>query len=179
MDGDALYDLDAEALVQFAELDHGAVQIDRFAITGGAQGHHQSLTLAERIDADQVTTLGELRQRAQQFGDLVLERRMDENRQGEGRLGDKNVAGDRLERGTCRIWPPFIVTGKDDARPLIFQPRLGRTQDMAGRMQADLDAIEEQVFAIPQRPLNQGMVITIARPHDGQRRLRGIDVAVA
>ena len=95
---------DPLGLVEPAELLHRAVQVDRAVVAGVAQHPDHALRLAERIGADQVRALRETA--ASEASSLAISasgRRMAEDRQAEGRLGDEDVAGHRHERQAGRV----------------------------------------------------------------------------
>ena len=84
----------------------------------------------------------------EQGGDLAGIVRVAEHRQGEGRLGHEDVAGDRLEGRAGRVAAALVVAGNDDALAGMLQHDLGRAEDMAGRHQPDRDIAQIDGFAI-------------------------------
>ena len=155
-----------------------AMDIDRSIPARLSKQTDQPLGLAQGIGADQVRALGELERRGHQLGRLLAGRRMAEHRQGEGRLGDEDLAGLGLEGGAGRIGPALVVAGDDDGQPLPGDRRLGRAQHMAGRRQPHIDPVAAHRLAIGHRLHRPGEVRAIAFGHDVQRRGRGDDRAV-
>ena len=102
-----------------------------------------------------------------------------EDRQGEGGLGDEDVARHRLERRTGGIRPALEVARDHDALAAIGQHCLRRAQDMTGRRQADIDLSQADGLAVGQRLLRRPGHVLEARAHDGQRLRRGQRRAMA
>ena len=96
-----------------------------------------------------------------------------EHRQGEGRLGDEDVAGHRLEGRAGRIGPALEVARDDDALALVCQHCLRRAQDVAGRRELHIDVADPHAFAIFQRLLVGVGHVLEAGAHDRQRFGRG------
>ena len=96
--------------------------------------------------------LGKLPDGGEQPADLLAVGRMAEDRQAEGRLGDEDVAGDRLEAGAGRVAPPLVVARRDDARAAMLDGDLRRAQHMAGRMEGDGHAVDGKLFSESPRP---------------------------
>ena len=94
--------------------------------------------------------LGELGERGEQPGDLGPRRRVAEDRQAEGRLGDEDVAGHRLEAGAGRVGGALVVAGRDDAQAAALDRDLRRAEHVAGGVERDRDAAE------PHRPPQLG-----------------------
>ena len=79
--------------------------------------------------------LRKLRERGEQLGDLGLGRRVAEDRQPEGRLGDEDVAGHRNEGQAGRVGRALVVARGDDAEPVGLDRDLRRAEHMAGGME--------------------------------------------
>ena len=62
---------------------------------------------------------------------------MAEHRQPEGRLGDEDVAGHRLEGGAGRVRRALVVARRDDAQAAALHRDLRRPEHMPGRMERD------------------------------------------
>jgi hypothetical protein len=123
------------ALVEVAELRQRAVDVDRLVVARLAQQPDHALRLAERIGADHVGALGELRTEASSARPRPR-RRVAEDRQAEGRLGDEDVAGDRLEGQAGGVGLALVVARDDDRVPRARRD-LRRAEHMAGRMEGD------------------------------------------
>ncbi len=116
--------------------------------------------------------IGKQPQRGEEPVDLQARAGMTEHRKPERRLGDEDVAGERLEGGAGRIRLALVIArGDDDLRP-VRHPDLGRAQNMAGRMEADFDRAEQQRLAIGDGLLRAGEFSAEAERHDGQRLAR-------
>ena len=64
---------------------------------------------------------------------------MAEDGEGEGRLGDEDVAGDGFERRAGRVRLALVVAADDGSAALVFQHHLGAAEDVAGGAEGDLD----------------------------------------
>ncbi len=137
---------------------HRAMQIDRPLIARGPQQRDDPLRLAERIGADEMRAIWKQPLRGEKLADLVARPRMAEHGKPEGRLGDEDVAGERLEGGAGRIRLALVIAGGDDDLALVRHSDLGRAENMAGRMEADVDGAEPQRFAIGDRLLRAGEI---------------------
>ena len=67
---------------------------------------------------------------------------MAEHRQAEGRLGDEDIAGHRLERRAGRVGAALVVARDDDAQAACLHHDLRGAEHMAGRMEGDGDAAD-------------------------------------
>ena len=112
-------------LVQFGQPDQRAVQIDRLLVSGLPQQRQHPLAFAQRIDPDQVAALGKQQKRMQQLVDLLAIRRMAEDRQAKRRLGNEEIAMQRLERRTSRVRPALVIAGSDDPAAAVVEHDLG------------------------------------------------------
>jgi hypothetical protein len=164
---------DAQALVEFAQRDERAVQVDRGVVARGAQQHDHALAFAERIDAEQMRPLRLKGERGEQPLDLALRRLVAEDRQGERRFGDENVAGHELEGGAGRVGGALVVARDDDALALPFEHHLGGAEDVAGRHQAQGDAVDVARLAVGQRVEAAARLVAVAGAHDLERVGRG------
>ena len=117
-----------------AELFLRPVKIDRRVMAGLADQPDDPLRLAERIGADDMRSLGLCRDRRQQPFDFPFRVRMLEHRKAEGRLGDEQVAGDKLEGLRGAVGMRLVVAGDDRHLPAIGKPDLRASQDMSGRV---------------------------------------------
>src|SRR5207248_3820836 len=99
---------------------HGAVEVYRPVVASLSQHGDQALRFPQSVGADEMRTIGEQRDRVQQFSDLGRYLAMAKYRQSEGGLGDENVAGERLEWGAGRIALVFVIAGGDDPHPVRF-----------------------------------------------------------
>ncbi len=113
--------------------------------------------------------LGKLGDRGDELGDLGLRRRMAEDRQAEGRLGDEDVAGDRLEGSAGGVRLALVVAGGDDPEPAAFDCDLRRTEHVTGRVERDGGIADPHRFAIGDRLRAAGEAGAVARLHDRQR----------
>jgi hypothetical protein len=59
-----------------------------------------------------------------------------EHRQCEGRLGDEQIAGLRLEPRAGRVGPALVIAGNDDPNAFVFNDQLGAAEHMPGRHEA-------------------------------------------
>src|SRR5262245_22758414 len=120
------------------------MDVDRFAIAGGADQRDDALRLAERVSADEMRAVRELAHRIAELSDLAAIVGMSKDRQREGRLGDEDIAGDRFEPRTSRVGTPLVVAGGDDPRPILLHRDLRRTEHMTGRMKRNRNTIDAQ-----------------------------------
>src|SRR5712691_4636528 len=127
------------------------MQVDRLVIAGGAQQRDEALTLAEGVDADKMAAFGKEANRMQELLDLVAVRRVAENRQPEGRLGDEQIAALRLEAGAGRVGAALIVARDHDAGAAIVDYRLGAAEDVARRNQGNRDVAARYRLAVADR----------------------------
>ena len=139
---------DAAGGVVVAEAAERAVEEDGGVVAGGAEEGDQALGLAEGVDADEVGALGELGEGMQELGDLLLRRRVAEDREGEGGLGDEDVAGDGLEGGAGGVGGALVVAGGDDAQGGGGDLDLGGAEDVAGGVEGGGDAAEGDRLAV-------------------------------
>ena len=84
------------------------------------------------------------------FGEHLVGRRPAVDRQAERRLGDEGVAADRLERRTGRVRGELVVARDDPDLAAMFQPHLGRAEDVTGRVKRDADAVVIDRLAVGQ-----------------------------
>ena len=117
---------DAQALVKGAEVPQRAMQVDGPVVARLPQQGDDPLRLAQRIGADDMGAFREKGEALQQPGDLVRGVRMAEDRQGEGGLGDEDVAGHRFEARAGRVVAALVVARDDDAAAAPFQHDLRR-----------------------------------------------------
>ena len=89
--------------VEAAQWHQGAMQPDRPVPSGLPEQGDDALGFAEGVAADEVGTVREEPDAFEQAGDFVLRRGMAEDGEGEGRLGDEDVAGDGFERRAGRV----------------------------------------------------------------------------
>src|SRR5207248_769808 len=82
-----------------------------------------------------------------------------------GRLGDKRVTADRLEGSTGRVTVELVVAGHDPDCAAVFEPDLGRAEDVARRVQRDAHAADLDGLAVVER-VDDGIV---TQPGAGQR----------
>ena len=155
------------------------MQPDPLVVARRAQELDDPLALAQRIDAHQMSALGKGGDRAQQLADLAGIGGMMEDRQGEGRLGDEDIAGYGLERRAGCVRPALVVARDDDALAPVLEHGLRGAQDMAGRHEAHLDIADLHGLAVFQRLLGGVGHVLEAGAHDGQRLGRGEHTSVA
>ena len=86
---------------------------------------------------------------------------MAEDRQPECRLGDEDVAGERLEGRAGWVAAILVIARGNDAQPFRFDRDLRRTEHVAGGMKADLDAAEVDALAIADRLGGAGEILAI------------------
>ena len=101
-------------------------------ITRFAQQTDQTLRLAERVGADQMGALRELRDGFEQLGDLPRIVGMAEDGQAECRLRHEDVAGHRLERCAGRVAAAFVIARNDGGESSPAQHDLRRAEHVAG-----------------------------------------------
>src|SRR5690606_7050839 len=119
----------------------------RLGVAGIADEADDALRLAERIGAHEMGALGKLFGRADQLADLLAVGRVAGDRQAERRLGDEDVAVDRLERFAGRVGPALVVAGCDDAGAAVLDAYLRGAQYMAGGMEGHRDTVDIERFA--------------------------------
>src|SRR5260370_22046923 len=127
------------------------MQVNRLAVAGSAQEGDEPLAFAEGVDADEVAALGVEPDRMQQLLDLVAVRRVAEDRQPEGRLGDEEVAGLRLEAGAGRVGPALVVARDHDPAAAMLDDCLRAAEDMAGRDEAHRYVADRHLLPIAPR----------------------------
>ena len=76
---------------------------------------------------------------------------MAEHRQGEGGLGDEQIAGHELEGRAGRVGAALIVAGDDDAAALPFDHHLRAAEHMAGGHEPHGDVADLERLAIGER----------------------------
>ena len=111
------------------------MQIDGRVIAGLAQQRDHALAFAEAIGADDVGSLGKQRHGASSFATSAVAIAMAEDGQPEGRFGDEEVAGDRLERGRVGSRRALIIAGDDGAAAAPFDHHLRAAEHMPGRLE--------------------------------------------
>jgi len=163
-------------LVKLAEALERSVNVDRAVMAAAPQLHDQPLRLAERIGADQNAALRIFVEPNQQPVDLAPGVRVAEDGEAEGRLGDEDVARNRLERSAGRVGAPFVVARDDDPLAAMFEHDLGGTEDVAGGHEADVDLAQPEHLAISGRA---PVLRPVAALDDGERLGRRPDLAVA
>ena len=99
-------------------------------------------------------------------------KRQAEYRQRECRLGNEDVAPDKLERRAGRIGHVFVVAGGDNAQPVRLDRDLRRAEHMAGGTEGDLGAIESDALAIGDGLGRAGEILAVTQPHEIERLLR-------
>ena len=104
--------------------------------------------------------------------DFVAGVGMAEDRQAERRLGDEEIAGDRLEGSAGRIGRALVIARHDDARALRLDGDLGRAEDVAGRMEAHRRIADPDLLAEPGDLPRPGKGLAAAQRHDGERLAR-------
>ncbi len=120
-----------------------------------------------------MAALRELFDRAQQTGDLGCIVGMAKHRQAEGRLGDEDIAGNRLERRAGRIAPTLVVAGNNDGQALPADHHLGAPQDMTRGNQGDGDAVALDGLTVLEAARGPGESLAVADGHDRQGLRRG------
>ena len=145
-----------------------AMDEDRLVISGIAQEADDPLCLAQGIGADQMCSFRELADRGDQPSDLDIGVRVTKYRQAEGRLADKDIAGDRYKAGASRIGLALVIAGDDDPGAASLDHDLSRTENMAGWLEPDSDAGERQMRSVSDRLLRLGVAGAIAGVHDCQ-----------
>ena len=140
--------------------------IDRVVVAAGAELGDDALRLAERIGADEDAAAGLGVEAVDEAVNLAAGVGVAEDGQAEGRLGDEDVAGDGDERGTGRIGAALVVARDNDLLAAMLEDDLGRTEDMAGGDEADVDLADADGFAIGD---GVGRLLAVADVHDRQR----------
>ena len=97
---------------------------------------------------------------------------MPEHRQAEGRLGDEDVAADRLERQRRSRRPGACSRPRRRSACRHARRDLRRTEHMAGRMEGDRDAVELDRLAEHRLLRRAGKIRAIAQRHDVERLAR-------
>ena len=115
------------------------MQINRLLVAGAAQQGQDALTFSEHVDPDEVAALGKQNDRMQQLVDFLVVGRVSENRQPKRRLGDEEIAINRLERWAGRVWSALVVAGNHYPAAAIIEHDLSAAQHVAGRHQPYLD----------------------------------------
>src|ERR1700704_834582 len=87
----------------------------------------------------------------QQLVDLMLVRRMAEDRQRKRRFGDEQIAALRLERRTGRGGAALVIAGNHAPAALVSDNELRAPEDMPGRHEGDRDIAERDPLAIAGR----------------------------
>ena len=121
-----------------------AMQIDGGVVAGFADQLDDPLRLAKGVGADDMAALGLRGDRGEQACDLCCRIRMLKDRQAEGRLGHKQIAGHQFEGLGGAVGIGLVVAGDDGASPLIFDQNLRTAENMAGRIQRDDSIIDRQ-----------------------------------
>src|SRR5271165_3204813 len=98
----------------------------------------------------------------QQLVDFLVVRRVPENRKTECRLGDKEVAINRLERGAGRVGSALVIAGDDNPAAAIIEHNLGAAEHMAGWHQSHLNLADCYFFAISERLHRGASVVAVA-----------------
>ena len=156
------------ALVQRIQPLQRAVDIDRRVPSRLADETDDPLRLAKGIGADQVAALRELRDGPQQAGDLVVIRRMAEDRQAEGGLADKDITGHRLEQAAGGIAAALVIAGDDDGHAFPGQSALRRAQYVPGGVKDDFDLAARERRTIGGGFGSSGKIRPITYRHDRQ-----------
>ena len=86
--------------------------------------------------------------RPQQLRHLLARVAMLEHRQGEGGLGDEEVARDELEGGAGGVGASLVVARDDDARALPLDQHLRAAEHMSGREQRHGHVADADLLAI-------------------------------
>ncbi len=141
------------------------MDIQRPVVSGFPKQRHHPLRLAQRIDADEMGPVGVARDRGQKFGDFAPVVGVAKDREGEGGLGDEEVARHNLEAGAGPVRAAFVVAGDDDARAAMFHHDLSAAEDVARGRQPNVDLAEPQALPVPQRLV--GAARTRAEPRRG------------
>ena len=146
-------------------------------MSGAAELGDHPLRLAQRVGADQHAAVGIVGQALEQLADLLLDRRMAEHRQAEGRFGDEYVARRHFEWRTGGIGPPLVVAGHHHPFAGVLEQDLRRAEHVAGGHESRGHAAGQgQRLAIGDRP--RAVRGAIAQAHDRQRRGRGDRLAM-
>src|SRR3546814_19655744 len=101
---------------------------------------------------------------------------MAEDGRGKGRLGEEDIAGNRLERRAGGVVPALVVAGHHRPFAPIFQHDLRGAEHMARRHEAHADIADPDLFAIADGLRMSRLAIT--RAPDGKRPRRGEHMAV-
>ncbi len=145
------------------------MQIDRALVPCLAQEGDHPLAFAEPIYAHHMRALGKLCGRFQQLRHLGARLAMLEHRQCESRLGDKEIARDKLERGACRVGAPLVVAGYDSPGALVLDQDLGAAEHMAGREEGDRDLANCDLLTVGGFVDSARRQVAEPRAHDGER----------
>ena len=150
-----LAEVDALALVVFAELRQRAVDVDRLVVAGIAQQPHDALRLAQRIGADQMRALGKLL-------DRLSSRAISSPASGWRNTGRPNVASvmktshltgsNGAQVGSAAA---LVVARGDDAQAAMLDRDLRRAEHMAGRMERHAHAVEVDRLADSRTPASR------------------------
>ncbi len=101
---------------------------------------------------------------------------MTKDGQAERRLGNEDVAGDRLERSAGRVLAALVVAGHDHPLPGKIEDDLRAPEHMARRDEAYVDLTNADGLAIGN---GSARLLAVARGHDRQRLGRRPDLRVS
>ncbi len=108
------------------------MEIDGPVIARLAQKRDQALALAKAIDADLVRAVGKIGERLQQLCDLAVIGLVAIDRKPECRLGDEEIAGDKLEACAGRVAPALVVARDHRPPAAMVDHHLGRAENVSG-----------------------------------------------
>src|SRR5687768_6854494 len=90
-------------------------------------------------------------QSVQQPVDLAARVRVAENGQAERRLCNEDIARHRLERSARRVLSPLVIAGDHDPLARMFEDDLGRSENVTGWHESDVDLADPHRFAVSDR----------------------------
>src|SRR6476659_11236229 len=104
---------------------------------------------------------GKQHDRMKKLCDLGIGVAVTKDRQAKRGLGDEHVALNELKGGTRWIANVFVIAGGHDAQAVKFDRDLGGTQDVAGWVEAHLDAAQCDGLTIADRLRSPGEVVAV------------------
>src|SRR5690625_1004688 len=142
------------------------------------QGNHP-LRLAKRVDTNDVAAFRKDVDGMKQAPDLLVIRRMAEDRQGKGGLGHEDVAGHDLKGRTGGIRPPLVIAGDDNAPPTPLEDDLRRAQHVARRYEPYPRLSQIDYLPVVEGVQGAACPLPVAGLHDRERLRRCQNVPMA
>ena len=146
-------EFDAALPVNLTHRNQRAVQPDWPIPASLPKQRNQALAFAQGVATNDMRPFGKQGDAVQQLADLIGRRRVHEDRQREGRLGDEYVARHGFECTAGRVGNPLVVTADHSAGALIFHGHLRAAQYMPGGAEPDPHVADRDRFMPAQRLL--------------------------